>query len=88
MNELAGHPAKTLKPNFHKKEFVLLCNTIDGQKRLIDYVDTPKTTEDRNNLVKINSEYALHWFDLRIKDVDVSKLAARLERDEMTLPID
>ena len=88
MNELAGHPAITLKPNFQEEEFVLLRNTIDGQKRLIDYVDTPKTTEYRNNLFKINSEYALHWFDLRIKDVEVSKLAARLERDETTLPID
>ena len=88
MNELAGHPAITLKPNFQEEEFVLLRNTIDGQKRLIDYVDTPKTTEYRNNLFKINSEYALHWFDLRIKDVEVSMLAARLERDETTLPID
>ena len=88
MNELAGHPAITLKPNFQEEEFVLLRNTIDGQKRLIDYVDTPKTTEYRNNLIKINSEYALHWFDLRIKNVEVSKLAARLERDETTLPID
>ena len=67
MNELAGHPAITLKPNFHKEEFVLLRNTIDGQKRLIDYVDTPKTTEYRNNLIKINREYALHWFDLELK---------------------
>ena len=76
MNELAGHPAITLKPNFQEEEFVLLRNTIDGQKRLIDYVDTPKTTEYRNNLIKINSEYERHWFDLRIKDVEVLKLAA------------
>ena len=88
MNELAGHPAITLKPNFQEEECVLLRNTIDGQKRLIDYDDTPKTTEYRNNLIKINSEYALHWVDLRIKDVEVSKLAARLEKDETTLPID
>ena len=70
MNELAGHPAITLKQNFLEEEFVLLRNTIDGQKRLIDYVDTPKTTEYRNNLIEINSEYALHWFDLRIKNVE------------------
>ena len=53
MNELAGHPAITLKPNFQEEEFVLLRNTIDGQKRLIDYVETPKTFEYRKNLIKI-----------------------------------
>ena len=69
MNELAGHPAITLKPNFQEEEFVLLRNTIDGQKRLIDYVETPKTFEYRKNLIKINGEYERHWFDLRIKDL-------------------
>ena len=88
MNELAGHPAITLKPNFQEEEFVLLRNTIDRQKRLIDYMETPKTFEYRKNLIKINGEYERHWFDLRIKDLEISKLAARLERDETTLPID
>ena len=67
---------------------MLLRNNIDGRKRLIDYDDTPRTIEYRDNLIKINSEFARHWFDLRIKDTEVSNLAARLERDKTKLPID
>ena len=88
LNSLMGHPAITLKPNFAEEEFVLLRNNIDGHKRLIDYDDTPRTIEYRDNLIRINSEFARHWFDLRIKDTEVSKLAARLERDKTKIPID
>ena len=67
---LRGHPAIILTPDLNK-ETIILGNTINGHKEAIDYKDTPKTEDYRDNLRMINQRLIRHWADLKIKDSEI-----------------
>ena len=84
---LEGHPAISL-PLDGNGETVLLRDTVDGRKTLIDYEDTRFTDEYRDNLNTINSCFLRHWFDLEIKDAEIPQLEERINNHETKEPID
>ena len=81
------HPASVLKPDL-TKECVLLRDTVNGQRKEIDYPDTPKTEEFRDNLRKINQCFLRHWADLEIKDANIDELGLNVSEHDDKLPID
>ena len=85
--ELDGHPAISIKPK-QDAEIIILRNKVDGKKVLQEYEDTPATERYRKNLNKINSCFLKHWCDLEIKDIEVSKLEARITSHQDKEPID
>lgn len=84
---LEGHPAISVKPDSNI-ETVILRDTIDGRRTLIDYEDTRFTEEYRDNLNTINSCFLRHWFDLEIKDAEIPKLEERIINHETKEPVD
>ena len=84
---LEGHPAIVLKPDIDV-ETILLRDTFDGRKQLIDYKDTAKTDAYRDNLKVINSCFIRHWADLRIKDSEIPTLEERIRNHQNKEPID
>jgi len=67
LHEIEDHPALTIKQDLNR-ESIILRNVIDGQRKAIEYDDTPKTDEYRQNLKTINQCFQKHWADLEIKD--------------------
>ena len=57
--ELEGHPAISVKPD-NNIETVILRDTIDGIRTLIDYEDTRFTEEYTDNLNTINLCFLRH----------------------------
>ena len=87
IQKLEGHPAISLQPDLDKK-CILLRNTIDGRRQLVDYDETAQTEKYKTNLQKINTCFSKHWADLKIKDTEISKLEDRLHNHEDKYPID
>ena len=84
---LDGHPAISVKPKLDS-ETIILRNKVDGKNVLEKYEDTPATERYRNNLHKINSCFLKHWADLEVKDIELSKLEARITNHKDKEPID
>ena len=70
LQNLEGHPAISLKPDLDR-ECILLRDTIDGRRQLVDYDETAQTEKYKTNLQKINRCFSKHWADLRIKDFEI-----------------
>ena len=87
LREIEVHPALSIQPNLNI-ESILLRNTIDGHRQHVDYNDTPKTDEYRQNLKRINQCFLRHWADIQIKDTEFDALEARIGADDERLPID
>ena len=63
LQNLEGHPAISLKPDLDR-ECIVLRNTIEGRRQLIEYEETAQTDKYRSNLQKINTCFSKHWADL------------------------
>jgi len=87
LHEIEDHPALTIKPDLDV-ESIILRDVIDGQRKAIEYDDTPKTEEYRRNLKTINRCFQKHWADLEIKDADLAALEDRISSDDEKQPID
>jgi len=87
LQELEGHPAISIKPDFNA-ETIILRDKVDGRKVLQEYEDTPATERHRANLKKINSCYLRHWCDLEVQDTELAKLEARIANHATKEPID
>jgi hypothetical protein len=87
LQEIEDYPALSIKPDLNK-ESIILRDAIDGQRKAIEYDDTPTTVKYRQNLKKINRCFLRHWADLEIKDTDVVSLEARIRKNIDGLPID
>jgi hypothetical protein len=87
LHSLDEHPAvfASFDP---ANETIVLRDIVDGQRKEIDYDDTPKTEEYRSNLLKVNSCLQRHWIDLELKDEEFNVLASKLDGDENKNPID
>ena len=84
---LRGHPAIFLTPDL-SKETIILGNTINGHKEAIDYKDTPKTEDYRDNLRMINQRLIRHWADLKIKDSEIPILENRISNHKTKESLD
>jgi len=84
---LRGHPAIILTPDL-SKETIILGNTINGHKEAIDYKDTPKTEDYRDNLRMINQRLIRHWADLKIKDSEIPILENRISNHKTKESLD
>ena len=87
LQKIEDHPALAIKPDFDR-ESIILRDVVDGQRKAIDYEDTPKTEEYRRNLKTINQCFQKHWADLEIKDADLATLEDRISSDDEKQPID
>ena len=87
LGEIDEYPAISIKPS-PNGETIILRNVIDGQRKQIEYEDTPKTKQYRNNLKIVIQCFMRHWADLEIKDDDVAKLASAVAKDDEKQPID
>ena len=87
LQELDGHPAISIKPDFNA-ETIILRDKVDGRKVLQEYEDTPATERHRANLKKINSCFLKHWCDLEVQDTELAKLEARIANHATKEPID
>ena len=87
LHEIEDHPALTIKQDLNK-ESIILRNVIDGQQKAIEYDNTPKTDEYRQNLKTINQCFQKHWADLEIKDAALAALEDRISSDDEKQPID
>ena len=87
LRNIDGHPAITLPTNIDR-ETIVLRDIIDGERKVIDYTDTPKTDLYRNNLKRINQCFLRHWADLEIKDTEIETLEKRIAADNEKQPID
>ena len=81
------HPAIFASFN-PSREIIVLSGIVDGQRKEIDYEDTPKTEEYRRNLKVVNSCLYRHWIDLELKDAEFTDLARDLEYGDNKNPID
>ena len=88
LTALEGHPSLSVEIDLSTFEMVRLRDRVSGRRMIIDYEDDEITTQYRDNLIVINSEYAKHWFDLRIPDKQVQELANHLSLDADKQPID
>ena len=86
LREIEVHPALSIQPGMNI-ETILLRNVIDDHRQYVDYNDTPKTDEYRQNLKRINQCLLRHWVDIRIKDTEFDALEARSGADDEKLPI-
>ena len=87
LREIEVHPALSIQPDMNI-ESILLRNVIDEHSQYVDYNDTPKTDEYRQNLKRINQCLLRHWADIGIKDTEFDALEARIGADDEKLPID
>ena len=87
LQELDGHPAISIKPDFNA-ETIILRDKVDGRKVLQEYEDTPATERHRANLKKINSCFLKHWCDLEVQGTELAKLEARIANHATKEPID
>ena len=87
LHEIEDHPALTIKQDLNR-ESIILRNVIDGQRKAIEYDNTPKTDEYRQNLKTINQCFQKHWADLEIKDAVLAALEDRISSDDEKQPID
>ena len=87
LHGIEDHPALLIQPDL-KSETILLRNVIDGHRQYVDYNDTPKTDEYRQNLKTINQCFLKHWADIEIKDSELDALEARISADDEKSPID
>lgn len=87
LREIEIHPALSIQPDLNR-ESILLRNIIDGHRQYVDYNDTPKTDEYRQNLKRINQCFLRHWADIEIKDTEFDALEAHIGADDERLPID
>ena len=87
LRNIDGLPAITLPTNIDR-ETIVLRDIIDGERKVIDYTDTPKTDLYRNNLKRINQCFLRHWADLEIKDTEIEALEKRIAADNKKQPID
>jgi len=87
LHGIEDHPALLIQPDL-KSETILLRNVIDGHRQYVDYNDTPKTDEYRQNLKTINQCFLKHWADIEIKDSELDELEARISADHEKSPID
>ena len=87
LQEIDEHPAIFFSQNL-EHETIILRDVLDGQRKEIDYEDTPKTEAYRANLRKVNSCFLRHWIDLELKDQEFNVLASKLHCNENKNPID
>ena len=87
LQEIDEHPAIVFSPNL-EHETIILRDVVDGQRKEIDYEDTPKTEAYRAKLRKVNSCFLRHWIDLELQDEEFKVLASKLHSDEHKNPID
>ena len=87
LESIAIHPAFDLKPNIDE-ETIILRDKVDGKNIDIPYEDIRKTDHFRSNLRIINDCFVKHWADLRIKNVEFSHLAQRIDQHENKEPVD
>jgi len=87
LQNIDEHPAIALPANIGR-ETIILRDIIDGERKVIDYTDTPKTDQYRNNLQRINQCFLRHWADLEIKDTEIEALEKRIAADNEKQPID
>ena len=86
-NQIEGHPAISLKPDLDMNT-ILLRDKVEGRRLLISYEDDDDTNNWRKNLKEINSCFARHLIDLRLKDIEFISLQERLLNDNDREPID
>ena len=70
LQEIEDYPALSIKPDLNK-ESIILRDAIDGQRKAIEYDDTPTTVKYRQNLKKINRCFLRHWAHLKRVDVSI-----------------
>ena len=87
LSSIDDHPAMYSIKNGNL-ETIILRNTINGKKCYVSYEETPTTERFRENLKLINDCFSQHWFDLEIKDEEVSTLAKRISNHPSKDPID
>ena len=58
-----------IKPN-PDAQCIIIRDDVDGQKKQVEYLDTPAVTEMLNNPRLINRCLSKHYPDIRIKDDD------------------
>lgn len=87
LKEIPEHPAFQIKPNLDD-ETILLSNIVNGQKNIVNYEEDAFTDNARKNLKIINKCFSKHWFDLKIKNEDNTKLQEKLLFDNQKEPID
>ena len=76
-----------IKPN-PDAQCIIMRDDVDGQKKQVEYLETPAVTEMRDNLRLINCCLAKHYPDIRIKDDDWIVLQKRIMADPDKRPID
>tara|TARA_B100001093_G_scaffold464767_1_gene481907 strand:+ start:1751 stop:3097 length:1347 start_codon:yes stop_codon:yes gene_type:complete len=84
---IEGNPFTDIKPDLGV-ESIILRDSIDGVRTVIDYEDDAATNGMRSKLRIINACLAKHWPDIRIKDEDYSALQERLLLDDAKQPVD
>ena len=87
LSEIKEDPFKAIQPNIYS-ESIILQDKIDGQKKQIDYLDTPGINEMRDNLALINKCLKAHYPDIRIRDEEWLPLQKRIMGDPKKRPID
>ena len=84
---LPVHPAIALPPDLDR-ECIIMRNTVDGRRVTIDYEDTSRTVQWRENLNRINKCLIRHWPDLELTNKETSDLQKRLALDRDKVPVD
>ena len=67
--KIRENPFVVIKPN-PDAQCIIMRDDVDGQKKQVEYLETPAVTEMRNNLRLINRCLSKHYPDIRIKDDD------------------
>ena len=86
-SEITEDPFVVIKPNLDAP-CIIMRDDVDGQKKQVEYLETPAVTEMRDNLRLINRCLAKHYPDIRIKDDDWIVLQNRIMADPNKRPID
>ena len=67
--EIRENPFVVIKLN-PDAQCIIMRDDVDGQKKQVEYLETPAVTEMRNNLRLINRCLSKHYPVIRIKDDD------------------
>ncbi|MDC1382390.1 hypothetical protein N8500_02785 [Candidatus Puniceispirillum sp.] len=87
LSEIKEDPFKAILPDL-SSQFIVLQDKVDGQKKQIDYLNTPHVNGMRDNLLVINKCLKAHYPDIRIKDEEWLPVQKRIMADPDKRPID
>ena len=86
-SDIKEDPFKAILPDL-SSESIILRDKVDGQKKQIDYLDTPGVNEMRDNLLLINKCLKARYPDIRIRDEEWLPLQKQIMADPKKQPID